>query len=179
MIIEGFHWHVTEDAIRALLVRLHSGGVTTVRLYDDPNSGASRGIAFVELAGSSQQQQQHPAGGGGGGGAGASVVRALQDCASRICQEHVFLRTTLCFLTNGNWDRGGRLPDLPWESQQQQSQIVLRLAEGFGSQGFLERAVCACCPNTATDDGKARLSEWRKRMRSNDDDLQIGEVTAS
>ena len=149
LLLEGFLWHMSEAAISALLARLQPVGIHTVRLYDDPNSGASRGIAFVEIA---------PA---------ATAIltgRLLQEFAGRLRQEHPTLRTTLCYLTNSSWDRGGRLPDLPWESQPLLAQ--LRQAEGYGSQGFLERAVCAACPNTATDSGQASLAQWRKRMRS-------------
>jgi hypothetical protein len=194
LIVQGFHWHVNEDTVKTLLQRCanschgttasssgqqrgQNGGsllaawatpvtVQTVKLYEDPSSGASRGIAFVELAG---EPAQGPAAGAG------DHLCALQKLAAQVRQEHPNLSTFLCYLTNQVWDRRGRLPELPWE-RISAAQALQRGLEGYGSQGYLERAVLATPPNTATVVGSASLLAWRKRMRpdasSSDQDVE-------
>lgn len=112
LIVRGLPWHVTESqAKRAFGSTLHIP--RTVRAYEDPHNGASRGIFFVEYeAGTSLQE----------------MAQVLQD------QQHFHLTVQPYHLTNTKWDRGGGLPELPTDSA-----FAVGLkgpVEGFGPQGY-------------------------------------------
>ncbi|KEG06802.1 hypothetical protein DQ04_12151010, partial [Trypanosoma grayi] len=123
-------------------------------------------------------------GGGGsnsnssGAGAGAGGLRGVkveqpedEDDIVTIVKKRVeempfarhFLTAVLYHLTNQNWDRGGRLPDLPTDPPPTRGGGL----EGYGEEGFVVRCGAFLgLANTVTPSGIASMQALRKRLRA-------------
>lgn len=135
-IVSGYHWHFSEkDAFQAFS---KFGVPKTVRVYEDPINGSSRGIFFVEF----EKPFQLP---------------VLAEGLTR--QEGIDVK--LYFLTHQVWDRSGRLPDLPGDFDFFGSRVV----EGYGNQGYRVRGCCLGLANTVTPEGAEEVERIRKRLR--------------
>ena len=139
-IVSGFPWHYSEsDAFRDFSA---FGLPKTVRFYEEPLSGKSRGIALVEY-----ENNTH-----------------LRELATKFTAVGSYpIVTVLYHLTLAHrWDRTGRLPDLPTDPPN----FFGRGASGFGAQGFAVRGVQVAPPNTiATTEGVQKWREVKKRNR--------------
>lgn len=154
LIVHGYPWHASEDAVLRHLARLYpTAAPTSVRLYDNPVNGASRGIGFVEYA--------EPA--GGDAAALATQLAQVQQKVEGATYEGAELRAVLYHLTATKWDRGGRLPDLPGDPPP----LPRGGLSGYGERGYLVRGGPALgLPNTLTEEGIAKMRSLRKRLRA-------------
>lgn len=139
-ILTGLHWHISEEALLKALPPHISGSVTSCRCFADQACGASLGIFLMEFSG----------------------LTALYDFAQIDHVVHGCVGVPyLLHMTSGNWDRAGRLPDLP----QRFLTTFDRAVEGYGREGFAIRAVELCTPNTLTEEGIEAMEAIRKRLR--------------
>lgn len=149
---------MTESKAKTDSFATRHGLPKTVRAYEDPINGSSKGIFFVEYP------QNVPL---------EAVYQGL--CDTLQCP------MVLLHLTVAKWDRGGKLPDLPVHSTVEP--LVVGLAalprpagaagaaalgtatsSGYGPEGYLLRCGSALgLPNTVVDPDA--LSRWRKRQR--------------
>lgn len=137
-VVRGLPWYYSEsDAGQDLGV---FGMPKTVRLYEDPLNGSSRGIVYVEY----------------------ESAQALIDLKATLKTVGPYPVTAeLYHLTSQRWDRTGRLPRLPGDEE-----MSGRIAEGYGPQGFAVRGVGVSLPNTVTPEGIEQLERCRKRLRA-------------
>ncbi|PWU98673.1 hypothetical protein C4B63_11g39 [Trypanosoma cruzi] len=160
IIIFGFPWQTSELQIRNYLLQLHpSAAPVTVRLYTNPTNGSSRGICFVEYntkhrsTGIKNEQMEGE----------ECVVTVVKKKIEETPFARQYLTAVLYHLTNQNWDRGGRLPDLPTDPPPTRGGWV----EGYGDEGFSVRCGAVLgLANTVTASGVASMQALRKRLRS-------------
>ncbi|CCD12773.1 unnamed protein product [Trypanosoma congolense IL3000] len=176
LILLGFPWYVTEVQIRKYLTELHPTNTPplTARLYTNPANGCSRGICFVEYARGprgptsvpnvtkteSQEEQQK--------GESDDIAVIMKQRIEATAYERHFVRVLLYYLTNKNWDRGGRLPELPTDPPLP-SCARGGVLEGYGDEGFTVRCSATLgLANTVTPSGIANMQALRKRLRENE-----------
>ena len=141
-VVFGLPWFYTEaDARRDFS---EYGMPKTIRFYEEPTNGVSRGIALVEYDNPytlTQMQQK---------------LTDVGPYPVKVVLYHMSMAHA--------WNRTGRLPDLPSDALP----FYGRGASGFGPQGFDVRGVEVAVPNTLTEEGRMRLAQLRKRAREDD-----------
>ncbi|KAG8347952.1 hypothetical protein ERJ75_001600500 [Trypanosoma vivax] len=176
IIVHGFPWYTTEAQARDYMQQLHPSNVSpaTTRFYTNPTNGRSRGICFVEYgpkhrgAGTATRTVKGaPAPPTSQQSSGDDVDHTvlMKDLIEENAYERHFLRAVLYHLTSQNWDRGGRLPDLPTDPP---PLVGARggVLEGYGDEGFTVRCgAMLWLANTVTPGGNASMQALRKRLR--------------
>ncbi|CUG92282.1 Hypothetical protein, putative [Bodo saltans] len=159
LIAFGFPWYVTESRAASDYFSTRYGLPTTVRAYEDPINGSSKGVFFVEYA------------------AGVPLEAVYRMLCDTLQSPMVLLHLTVT-----KWDRSGRLPDLPVTTTVEPlvvglaAQAVVRgggatapvaaaiTTSGFGPEGYLLRCGPTLgLPNTVLNTDA--LARWRKRQR--------------
>ncbi|CBH09854.1 hypothetical protein, conserved [Trypanosoma brucei gambiense DAL972] len=173
LILSGFPWYVTEGQVRKYLTEIHPSNIAplTVRLYTNPANGSSRGICFVEYC-----PKQSNTGGASQGiknefperkqkGEAEDIAALMKLRIEATAYERHYIRVLLYRLTNRNWDRGGRLPDLPTDPPPLATSRG-GVLEGYGDEGFTVRCSALLgLANTVTPNGIASMQTLRKRFR--------------
>ena len=140
-VVSGFPWFFSEaDATREFS---RFGVPKVVRLYENPINGSSRGIVYVEFDDS-------------------NAVMELHDRVDAVGPYPVTVR--VYHLSHTNWNRSGKLPDLP--EDELSSAALKKMVEGFGPEGYAVRGVSLGLPNTVLDEDVAQIETIRKRLRT-------------